>query len=352
MMTLIAGLSLALAGPLAAQQSPPAAQSPPVPVVQTQTKLDVRTSPIIDLHFFARRVAAGDAIAPALDGFNRVVETQQALAEMLGGPRAWLMFDHNFLDCDTAAQLLDEFSRIPESTMMRGRTVNLREAAVAYGESLAAIEPAWLRDHWPARKQSIRTAHEGFAPLLEQHESACLAFMIRSLAIDDPRATIPVYLVADAPFPGASTSATMDDRPVCFVAIDELQGTLMLETILHEATHGLDILTRGEPTALNRLRVQLAEAGVTQLDPRFRDAWHTIMFINTGEAVRRVVDPAHVHYGDAEKYYDKVPDVTRIERPVWIDHLDGKLTLDETIAKLTAELGAWIKSNPPDAPPR
>ena len=346
MLTHTAGLSLALVAWLAAPQS--STTGTPPASAATGTKLELRLSPIIDLHFFARRVAAGDDIAPALDGFNRVLETQQALAETLGGPRAWLMFDHNFLDCDTAADLLEEFRLIPESTMIRGRTVNVREAAVAYGESLASIEPAWLGEHWPARKASITAAQARIAPLLEKNESAYLAFMIRSLAMDDPRATIPVYLVADAPFPGASTSATMDDKPVCFVATSSGgEGTLMLETILHEATHGLDILTRGEPTALNRLRLQLAEAGIPQLDPRFRDAWHTIMFINTGETVRRVVDPEHVHYGDAEKYYEKVPDVTRIERPIWIDHLDGKLTLDQTIEKLTAELSAWMKNDAP-----
>ena len=152
MLTHTAGLSLALVAWLAAPQS--STTGTPPASATTGTKLELRLSPIIDLHFFARRVAAGDDIAPALDGFNRVLETQQALAETLGGPRAWLMFDHNFLDCDTAADLLEEFRLIPESTMIRGRTVNVREAAVAYGESLASIEPAWLGEHWPARKAS------------------------------------------------------------------------------------------------------------------------------------------------------------------------------------------------------
>jgi hypothetical protein len=82
------------------------------------------------------------------------------------------------------------------------------------------------------------------------------------------------------------------------------------------------------------LRRKLIAAGIPQADRLFRDVPHTLMFVQAGETIRRVVDPAHKHYGDVYGYYAKVPRATEAVRPAWEAHLRGELAQDAALDRI------------------
>lgn len=73
-----------------------------------------------------------------------------------------------------------------------------------------------------------------------------------------------------------------------------------------------------------RLRELLEQAGIDRNDRRHRDVPHTIMFIQAGETIRRVVDPEHEHYGNVRGYYDKVRRIADVELPLWKQATPGR----------------------------
>lgn len=82
------------------------------------------------------------------------------------------------------------------------------------------------------------------------------------------------------------------------------------------------------------LRERLEAGGIDRRNKLYRDVPHTLMFIQAGETIRRIVLPTHVHYGDAAAYYAKVPLATRAVRTVWIEYLDGKITRETAIDRI------------------
>jgi hypothetical protein len=87
---------------------------------------------------------------------------------------------------------------------------------------------------------------------------------------------------------------------------------------------------------LDLLRARLEKAGFTRRDKEWREVPHTLMFVQAGETIRRVVDPKHEPYGVVAKYYDKVRPIADVEIPAWTAYLDGKTTREEAVEKILA----------------
>lgn len=107
---------------------------------------------------------------------------------------------------------------------------------------------------------------------------------------------------------------------------------------MHEASHALDVATMRQPTALMQLRRALQTAGVDASDPRYRDIWHTIMFIQSAETIRRIVDPSHLDYGEHADYYARVCAIADVQRPIWRSYLDEQITLQDAIDAIVRSL--------------
>jgi|GEM_PF-3855401 len=302
--------------------------------------LEFRTSPIVDLHMMLRsRDTDGkieDVDSARLPDLGAALAAFGELQEVLGGERGWLMFEGNFDGCDSARQLLERFEGLPESA--RGQP--LRENALNYAQALAGIEPEFLNGPWKKRKTRLNERLIELEELLDPHIENCIRFINRSLNITDPLVSIPVYITIDGPAPGASTSATVDDRGVCFVALSTAEGTQFVEAVLHEAIHALDIATRQQSHALNSLRTRLVESGIKRTDKRWRDTWHTIMFLQAGATVRKFISTEHRDYGEAHDYYSRVSRIVEIERPVWRAWLNGSLTIDAAIERIVTEISS------------
>ena len=153
----------------------------------------------------------------------------------------------------------------------------------------------------------------------------------------DPHLTIPVALVLEAPFPGAVTHLGADGKGVCFVAVGNAPGSQLFETILHEATHALDVAS-GNDSALGELRFLLLASGVGQTDKLLRDLPHTLMFVQSAESIRRVIDPAHQDYGEVAKLYARMGPNAEFVRGFWRERLDGKTKSTEALQQIVANV--------------
>ncbi len=312
-------------------------------------RLDIATRPYLDLHFYVRTLAASKDPVPELAGLAPAVEAARALDAELGGPLDWGYVEGLLGDCATAKEARAALAKARESITLRsGKTVALRAAALRLAAALEQAEPAFLEKLWPEHRRAIEEVAAQIAKGFGGKESECLAYMARSLALSPEARAIPVRLVFAQPAPGAVTHASPAGTGVCFVSVQNAKGTQLLETLLHESTHALDIATpAATPVSsggvLDELRARLEQAGFTGKDRESRDVPHTLMFVQAGETIRRLVDPQHEHYGVVAHYYDKVRTVADIELPVWKDFLDGKCTRDDALGRIVSGVVAARK---------
>jgi hypothetical protein len=329
MATAIAPLVLALLGS--------ASVPPPVPQEKAPTRIEFHESAAIDLYFYVRATAGSgqaspiEAIAPA------VAAAKELHRGLVGDPLAYGPIEGLLPGAEHAADIAAAFARAPESVELRdGRKAPLRAGAQKLAAALVQAEPAFA-ELWVEHEKRTSAALERWKTRVAPKERELLAFHLASLGMRDPSVAIPVYLVAEASWPGAVTHLDDAGRGVCFVAVDPEPGTRLFETILHEATHALDVATNDE-SALGALRKALEAAGHGPRDRAYHDLPHTLMFVQAAESIRRVIDPAHVDYGETEKVYERMGPSAEAVRGFWRDHLDGKLSQSEALDGIVASV--------------
>jgi len=314
------------------KDSPPrAAAAPPA-----SGWLDLRVNRVFDLFYFARKHAANDA--RKIEGLDASPELLAAIRELhreFGGwfTPLWSMIDANLMFCQRADDAVRELSDIPETINFRGKSYRAREPAVRLAGALQAAEPQFLKTIWPAHRAAVEEAAARLVSTLRPKEQDFLAFFARHLRTDAPRATHPVYLVAEAQYPGAFTNYTRDTI-VSIVSVKTFPGTLLEENVLHEALHSLDVAGgrsgagSDARSVFAELRDRLRQAGVSERDSQ--DAAHLVLFVTAAEAVRQIIDPAHRHYGDVQNVYTRLTRVAAVV-PAWRDYLGGKLTRERAL---------------------
>lgn len=324
---LLIGISASLASSALAQPS-----SPP------KTRIELASSPAVDLHFYIRAMAerSRDSWTPELAG---AAEAVKKLQEKLGGGLlAWGPIEGQLYGIKTGADLGELFSRLSEAkTGPHGDRIPWGEAAGAYGRALVDAEKFFLEKVWPGHEKIIRERTIEIERDLLSKQGECIDFMLNHLGIVDPKAMVPVFLVADAPFPGAFTFRRRGGLGVCYVSCTDQhhRQSLLYEQVLHEATHAFDLASGGK-SVFGQLRDRLTAAGVSQTDRNLRDVPHTVMFVQAAETIRRLIDPNHKHYGHVAGYYDKVPAATAAVYEPWIDYLDEKIGRDEAMDRMVA----------------
>ncbi|MCG3128151.1 MAG: hypothetical protein CHACPFDD_03027 [Phycisphaerae bacterium] len=315
--------------PVTAYSAAPSA-SAPHPSDSQRPFLDLRISPLADMHFLLRALLAPDEPRPALPGLD------QALAAVADVDRAavWPLIEGLLSDCASAADLPAVAQHAPESLTTRdGRTVRLRAHLTCLADAYRQFEPQFMAQLWPTHRATIEEAHRRLCDELLSRQSACYDFLCRLLDLPPPQRPIPVYLVAVAPRPGGFTHR-LRGAGVSFVSIRGNEGPLLRETVIHESIHALDIASAEHPSALNILRGELQQRGVARTDPMLRDLPHTLMFFAAAETIRRCLDPAHRDYGDVAGYYAKVPAATAAIRAHWSDWVAGTQPRAATVRAL------------------
>jgi hypothetical protein len=302
---------------------------------QDGLRLEFATRPFLDLYFHVRTLAASKDPVPELAGYAAAVGEARALDAELGGILGWGLFEGLLSDCSSAKEASAALAGVDESVSLRsGKTVELRAAALRLAAALEKAEPAFQERVWPEHQRAIEAARARIAQGFSGKEGECLAYVAKSLGLSLEARAIQVRLVHELPSPGAVTQRAPGGG-VCFVGVKAFEGTQLLESILHEATHVLDLATPAAASALDTLRARLEQGGLTRADREWRDVPHTLMFVQAGETIRRLVDGKHEHYG-ASGYYAKVRAVADIELAAWKEHLDGKATRAEALERIVA----------------
>ena len=356
-------------------------------------RFEIATKPFVDLHFYVRSLAASKAPRPEVADVPGLAEAVQAARDLdaeLQSPLAWGYVEGLLGDCATAREGTLAMAKTRKTVEMLGaKNIELRTGAMKLAAALEKAEPAFLEKVWPAHKKAIAEAKERITKGFDGKEGACLADVAKHLGLPSGERTIPVRLVYEEPFPGAVTHRKPGGGGVCFVSVKDVEGTQLLESVLHEATHALDVLGRPAPgeekarespsekgaekdpeegsdggtekppkkaseepaepvderaaenpelSVLDLLRARLERAGFSRRDPEWRNVPHTLMFVQAGETIRRIVDPKHEHYGVTAKYYDKVRAIADVELAAWTAYLDGKTSREAALEKILASI--------------
>ena len=307
-----------------------------IPGAPAGKHIDIRVKQFPDLFFSSVLLTSGSENLPKIEGFSQVVEAAKPMQEIIraGLPGPFFIVAAQVVDCDRASDAVQAFAKLPESVQTRsGDTIKIRDAAVTFAKALAAVEDAYYKQVWPQRKATIDKAAASADKLISK-EAECFAYITKSLGIEDKPGNIPVFLVVDAPRPGGFTSRSANGGGGCLISVSAVQDSLLFETMLHESIHFLDIESSGGSNVLVEIRKRLMDAGLKETDPDLRNVPHTLMFIQAGETIRRIVDPSHKHYGEAKGYYSRVPAISKLELPIWAAHLDGKISRDEAIKQI------------------
>ncbi|HVS12872.1 MAG TPA: hypothetical protein VMV46_03030 [Thermoanaerobaculia bacterium] len=303
---------------------------------ETSTRIELRVEPAVALWTEARALAEsrGEPNGPLAP----LVEALRALGAKLPRGQGWGRFDGALLGVGTTEEIASRLAGVTTVRLRAGSEIEVGAEVQGVVAALRAVDAPFRAELWPQRRAAIEASRADVEARLLPRQAEAFALMLRSLGMDDPGRAIPVYLVHDSVWPGATTYRDRDGTGYCIVAVDreENRGSALLEIVLHEATHALDIASQlaARSSVLTRLRDRLRAAGLGPEDDAFRDLPHTLMFVQAGETIRRVVDPRHVHYGDGPStYYDRVPHA-RLVRDLWIAHLDAKVTLDQVLDRL------------------
>ncbi len=334
----VIALALCLAcGP--SDPTTPSAEAPTAPPETTGgTSLELQLSPLVDLYYYVRAQAADADVEPT-PGYEAAVEAARAIQQSMGSFGGWGPLDSQvFLAADPEV-LVEGFSELPEPYERRGREISIRDDAVRLATAIQAVMPEFTRDLWPDRKAELdrRIAY------LETHfmpgHRKALFFMMQSLGIPDLGLTVPVFLVNATNPPGAMTYHLRGGAPACVIDVNVGgAGDLLLETILHESSHTLDMASRDTGSAFATLRSLLEESGLSRRDDAYHTVPHTLMFVQAEETMRRLFNPDHLAYGDATDLYERTGVTAVVERETWPRYLDGELSRDEALRKIVETL--------------
>ena len=334
-LNLIAGLLLLAAFSF---QQPPA---PKTKDVQTKPRvLDIRLNPVMDLSYMIRKYASSKAELPKnIDHFAEAVAVARQLNTEFGSwaGGGWAVVDSALMKCKNTSEATQALAAVPETTTTRqGKTVPVRVGAIRYAKVLNAVETSYLQNVWPQHQilaqESATRITKDFGP----KEQECFAYLTSSLGMADTQYSIPVFLVAETPWPGAFTFWHADRKGTVVVSIETNPGSMLYETLMHEAIHALDLETSGAGNVLEEIRKRLQKAGVGENEIAAVQGPHVLVFIQAGETIKRLLDPAHEHYGDVKGVY-KYPalqPLANVARPVWLSYLDRKISREEAISQI------------------
>ncbi len=328
----------------AAPAAPPASASPAL--------IDLRFNPFLDMHAWVRRLVEKKTALPAIPSLSEAAESVRALDADLGGGLAWGMVDGTVAQAANAESFAKVAADLPETKeLFGGKTVHLRAGAVRLAAAYRALEKPFLETVWPRHREAVEAAAAALRHDLLPRAPAVYEDLQKNLGLRVPSRPIPVYLVAEEPFPGAVTYP-VPGGAVCIVAADAAAGTQKLEAVIHETIHALDVVTEG--SVLDDLRRRLETLDPPASPREEHDFVHTLMFVQAAGTVRRVIDPAHQDYGDVNGYYPKVPRAAAVVVPAWRAYLNGEISREAALDRIVDGFakGAGNEKGGPKAAPQ
>jgi hypothetical protein len=309
----------------------PVARSQSRPPLQTR-RLEFRVHPFADLFFFVYRFSSGSDKVPEIEGLAQSVEAAKQV------PLVATLVNELAFELENSAAAAKAFAQFPENyKTRRGEEVALRAKAAPLGQSLVALEGPFLKHVWPQHKSLIDKALASLQQTLGPKEAECFAYFTKHLGLEEANSTVRIYFVAETPWPGGFTMWGKDaTRGVCVISVTAYQGPQLMTTVLHEAIHAFDLETKGTGNVLVELRDRLLKAGFKADEAVVQHAPHLLVFIQSSETVRRYLDSSFQPYSEGVFSRAALQPLVRVELPIWISYLDGKITRDEALNQIVA----------------
>jgi hypothetical protein len=319
----------------------PAPKSPAS--LSTQKRFEVRTKPFLDLYFYVYKLASSDEKLPPIDGLPQAIEAARQV------PMYQPLIDLYLFRCENAVDAAQVFAELPETFKTRqGNVIPLRERAIHLARSLAVIEKAFLEKIWPQHRETIAKAATRISQTLEPKQEECFNYLTTRLGLEAANYTVPIYLVAEMPWPAALTATGKEtSHGVCILNASASPGSDLFAAVLHEAIHALDAETSGSGNVLVEFQNQLLKNGFTKDDFVVRNAPHFLVFIQSIETVRRFLDSSYQPYDRGVFIRPGLLPLVNVERPIWTGYLDGKFSRAEALNMMVA---AFVKAREAEAP--
>ena len=314
----------------------PSAQIPKSPA-RNWKRLEFRVRPFTDLYFYLYKLSSSSEKEEVnIDGFPEAVAAAGQVPVSLI-PTELIPFRF-----DNAADALKVLSQAPETYKTRsGETIPLRERSVRFGQSLIAVEKPFMDQVWPKHKLLIEQALVKLDRTLGPKEEECFTYFTRHLGMEEAEFVVPVYLVAKAHVSGVTMWGKDETRGFCVLSVTALQDSELITAILHEVIHTLDLETKGKGNALVDFQQRLLKAGFASDDLLVRHGPHMLVFIQSSETVRRLIDPSYEPYGEGVFVRPALAPIAKVQLPLWTAYLDGKISRDEALTKM---VDAFVKA--------
>ncbi len=337
---LFAALSFAVSGcaaeaKTAASPEPRAVQSDVATLTLAGSRLALRRSAVADQYFWLRvKALEGDAPPEHRAAFDAMRELRDALSS---DSTAWEDLEVPLGSAMRTADLVRDYSLLPDRVDVAGRPVALRELAVRLARAMTDSEVAYRRGPYRAHADAVARAATDLGRTFIPRVGAILDAVETEMALPGLERELVITLVGDAPYPAIFAADDRGRVMASFVRVRGTSGSELVELVLHECLHAIDEMTVRSPTAMNSLRHSLSRRGIDESDPNVEMAINTVTFAEAGSLVRRFVDPSHRPLGESGFYtlYPPAPAIVA----AWHRHLDGE-ELDATadaIARAVAE---------------
>ncbi len=276
------------------------------------------------LEWYAVRTStAPTAYQQAMDAAKEVPDDSTTLLAMNS-------VDGMAAQAGSPVEFVSLLSRLPDRLEFKNAVSASRQIA----DEIAKV-PQEKRDEFRAAA-SARVAHA--TNLLQsqfQKHGALLNLIASDLGIRLEPVTVKVLVVTAAPRPGASTYRT-PDGPLCVVGLLGFAEHELLEAVVHEATHAMDELSKGQDTLLNKLRKALSDAGVDPTDPRTRDVPHAVIFVAAATRVIEALGRGYVPYGESQGAYARMGNASKVVNEVWA----GRRSIDDAVSEIVRRVTA------------
>jgi len=308
----------------------------------SQRHVEVRVKPFIDLYFFVYRLASSSDKPPPIDGFAQAIEAARQV------PLFTPLKDLVLFNCDSAKAAERAFAQFPETDKLRtGEVIPIRERLVHLSQTLAVIEPSFREKIWPQHKVAIQEAEKRIARDFVPQEEKLFSYFIGRLGMGGSDYVVPIYLVAEGPWPAAFTAqGKLSAHGMCLVNVGALPGASLFAAILHESIHALNLETEGKGNVLVELRSRLLRSGFDQDDRVVREAPHMLVFIQSVETVRRFLDVSYLPYTEGVFARPGIQPLVNIELPIWTAYLNGKLPREKALDQIVE---AFVKAQRKEA---
>ena len=298
--------------------------------------LEFRVTPFADLYFYVYRFSSGTEKPPDVEGLTPAVESARQI------PLVLTLVDQITFELENAAAAETAFKKAPETyKTKKGETVALREQLAVLGRNLVAFEKSFNEKLWPQRKVRLEEAARKLERTLGPKEQEAFDYFTRHLGMTDAKSTVPVYLVVETPWPGGFTMWGKDEtRGVCVISVGTYDGPELFTAVLHEAIHALDLETKGSGNVLVELRNRLLKAGFKEDDLVVRHGPHMLVFIQSSETVKRLLEPSYQPYSQGIFTRPGLQPLVQAELPIWTAYLDGKITREQALNQM---VDAFVK---------